>query len=122
MNDFDFVFALFGLLLGFSLIEVLDGPAKVIELHLRAIKIGETAASERFWAGWSNALSHCENVCFCGSSMERDRIGLSRSFAMNVPEVPRSSGMPGIAFRGAPFARPNRTPSRCPMRSPEWHS
>ena len=29
MNDFDFVFALLGLLLGFSLIEVLDGLAKV---------------------------------------------------------------------------------------------
>ena len=44
MSDFNFVFSLFGLLLGFSLIEVLDGPAKVIELQLRAIKIGETAA------------------------------------------------------------------------------
>ena len=31
MSDFDFVFSLFGLLLGFSLIEVLDGLAKVIE-------------------------------------------------------------------------------------------
>jgi len=28
MNDFDFVFALFGLLLGFSLIELVDGAGE----------------------------------------------------------------------------------------------
>ena len=56
ISDFDFVFSLFGLLLGFSLIEVLDGLAKVIEAQLRAIKIGEIAADERFRAGWLTPL------------------------------------------------------------------
>lgn len=35
MNDFEFIFALFGLLLGLSLAEVLGGLARVIEARLR---------------------------------------------------------------------------------------
>lgn len=43
MSDFEFIFALFGLLLGLSLAEVLGGLAKAIEARLRpgsAIRIG----------------------------------------------------------------------------------
>ena len=36
MTDFEFVFSLFGLLLGFSLVEVLGGMAKAIEAQRRA--------------------------------------------------------------------------------------
>ena len=35
MNEFEFVFSLFGLLLGFSLIEVLGGLAKAVEAKVR---------------------------------------------------------------------------------------
>jgi hypothetical protein len=53
MTDFEFVFSLFGLLLGFSLIEVLGGLAKVIEAQLRAVKLGVSGEGERpFRAGW----------------------------------------------------------------------
>ena len=43
MSDFEFIFALFGLLLGLSLAEVLSGFARAIEVRLRpgtAIRIG----------------------------------------------------------------------------------
>lgn len=57
MTDFEFVFSLFGLLLGFSLIEVLGGLAKVIEAQLRAVKVGAEAPGERpFRAGWLTPL------------------------------------------------------------------
>jgi hypothetical protein len=57
MTDFDFVFSLFGLLLGFSLIEVLGGLAKVIEAQLRAVKVGvETPGAAPFRAGWLTPL------------------------------------------------------------------
>ena len=57
MTDFDFVFSLFGLLLGFSLIEVLGGLAKVIEAQLRAVKVGvETPGATPFRAGWLTPL------------------------------------------------------------------
>jgi hypothetical protein len=61
MSDFDFVFSLFGLLLGFSLVEVLRGLARVIEAQLRAVKLGPEARngdkSDRpFRAGWLTPL------------------------------------------------------------------
>jgi hypothetical protein len=57
LSDFDFVFSLFGLLLGFCLIEVLGGLAKVIEAQLRAIKVGADAPGETpFRAGWLTPL------------------------------------------------------------------
>ena len=57
MSDFDFVFSLFGLLLGFSLIEVLGGLAKVIEAQLRAVKVGvDTPGKPPFRAGWLTPL------------------------------------------------------------------
>lgn len=57
MTDFDFVFSLFGLLLGFSLIEVLGGLAKVIEAQLRAVKVGvESPGATPFRAGWLTPL------------------------------------------------------------------
>jgi hypothetical protein len=57
MSDFDFIFSLFGLLLGFSLIEVLGGLAKVIEAQLRAVKVGPaTPDAPRFRAGWLTPL------------------------------------------------------------------
>ena len=43
MSDFEFVFSLFGLLLGLSLAEVLGGLARTIEVRLRpetAVRIG----------------------------------------------------------------------------------
>jgi hypothetical protein len=57
MSDFEFVFSLFGLLLGFSLVEVLGGLAKVIEAQLRAVKVGaETPGAPPFRAGWLTPL------------------------------------------------------------------
>jgi hypothetical protein len=57
MSDFDFVFSLFGLLLGFSLVEVLGGLAKVIEAQLRAVKVGAASQSAPpFRAGWLTPL------------------------------------------------------------------
>jgi hypothetical protein len=57
MTDFEFVFSLFGLLLGFSLVEVLGGLAKVIEAQLRAAKVGaETPGAAPFRAGWLTPL------------------------------------------------------------------
>jgi hypothetical protein len=61
MTDFEFVFSLFGLLLGFSLIEVLDGLAKVIEAQLRSAKVGAQGfgappGAAPFRAGWLTPL------------------------------------------------------------------
>ena len=57
MTDFEFVFSLFGLLLGFSLVEVLGGMAKVIEAQLRAVKVGaDTPDAPPFRAGWLTPL------------------------------------------------------------------
>src|ERR1044072_6799441 len=57
MSDFEFVFSLFGLLLGFSLVEVLGGLAKVIEAQLRAVKVGaEMPGAPPFRARWLTPL------------------------------------------------------------------
>lgn len=57
MSQFEFVFSLFGLLLGFSLVEVLGGLAKVIEAQLRAVKVAAERPDEaRFRAGWLTPL------------------------------------------------------------------
>lgn len=52
MSEFEFVFSLFGLLLGFSLVQVLGGLAKVIEAVLRVRRAGDSA----FRAGWLTPL------------------------------------------------------------------
>ena len=41
MSEFEFVFSLFGLLLGFSLVEVLGGLAKAVEAKVRPDESGE---------------------------------------------------------------------------------
>ncbi len=57
MSDFEFVFSLLGLLLGFSLVEVLGGLARLIEAQLRAVKLGAAGQAEaRFRAGWLTPL------------------------------------------------------------------
>lgn len=43
MTEFEFIFALFGLLLGLSLVEVLGGLARTIEARLRPVADGGTA-------------------------------------------------------------------------------
>lgn len=52
MSEFEFVFALFGLLLGFSLVEVLGGLARTIGMALRARAPG----GPTFRAGWLTPL------------------------------------------------------------------
>jgi hypothetical protein len=57
MDDFRFVFSLFALVLGLSLVEVLGGLAKVVEAQLRAVKVGaETPEKAPFRAGWLTPL------------------------------------------------------------------
>ncbi|QNM83902.1 hypothetical protein H8M03_06230 [Sphingomonas sabuli] len=52
MSAFEFVFSLFGLLLGFSLVEVLGGLAKAIEAKVRPDKAG----AEPVRIGWLTPL------------------------------------------------------------------
>jgi len=83
MTDFEFVFSLFGLLLGFSLIEVLGGLAKAIEAQLRAVKLGNGGAGERpFQAGWLIPLLGLfvmlDVISFWGSAwVARDQLAYS---------------------------------------------
>lgn len=52
MNQFEFVFSLFGLLLGFSLVEVLGGLAKAVEANVRPAAGG----SKPVQIGWLTPL------------------------------------------------------------------
>lgn len=52
MSEFEFVFSLFGLLLGFSLVEVLGGLAKAVEAKVRP----GTADAEPVRIGWLTPL------------------------------------------------------------------
>jgi hypothetical protein len=52
MSDFEFVFALFGLLLGLSLVELLGGFSRTIEAELWSRRAGEKA----FRVGWLTPL------------------------------------------------------------------
>jgi hypothetical protein len=52
MSEFEFFFSLFGLLLGFSLVEVLGGLARAIEAALH----GRRAGKKTFRAGWLTPL------------------------------------------------------------------
>ncbi|HTU13543.1 MAG TPA: hypothetical protein VMG08_21820 [Allosphingosinicella sp.] len=56
MSAFEFVFSLFGLLLGFSLVQVLGGLARVIEAALGARHAGAKAGAGDFRAGWLTPL------------------------------------------------------------------
>lgn len=56
MTEFEFVFSLFGLLLGLSLAEVLGGLARAIEAQLRTAKVGAAAGVRDFRAGWLTPL------------------------------------------------------------------
>jgi len=57
MSEFEFVFSLFGLLLGFSLIEVLGGLARTIEALLRTATVRAPApGSAPFRSGWLTPL------------------------------------------------------------------
>lgn len=56
MSAFEFVFSLFSLLLGFSLVEVLGGLARAIEAQLRAARIGAGPEAKPFRAGWLTPL------------------------------------------------------------------
>ncbi len=55
MSEFAFAFSLLGLLLGFSLVEMLRGLARTIEAQLRAVKLGPDGAAP-FRAGWLTPL------------------------------------------------------------------
>ena len=52
MTAFEFTFSLFGLLLGFSLVEVLGGLARTMEARLRPAQAGKS----RFRSGWLTPL------------------------------------------------------------------
>ncbi len=41
MDDFEFVFSLFGLLIGFSLVEVVSGLGRAVEVRVRPARSGE---------------------------------------------------------------------------------
>lgn len=78
MNGFEFVFSLFGLLLGLSLVEVLAGFAKAVEARVRPA--GERAAPLRL--GWLTPLLGLyvmlDLVSFWGASwFARDHLSVS---------------------------------------------
>lgn len=52
MSEFEFIFSLFGLLLGFSLVEVLGGLAKVVEARVRP----DAGNGEPIRIGWLTPL------------------------------------------------------------------
>ena len=53
MNDFEFIFVLYALLLGLSVVEVLGGLGRVLELKFATESSGN---AERFRIGWLTPL------------------------------------------------------------------
>lgn len=56
MSEFEFVFSLFGLLLGLSLVELLGGLARTIEAEFRERRTAPAPAERTFRAGWLTPL------------------------------------------------------------------
>ena len=78
MDSFNFVFTLFGLLIGFSLVEVLGGQARALEAQMGAAR----AEHRAFRAGWLTPLLGLfvmlDILSFWGSAwVARDHLSMS---------------------------------------------